>query len=99
MIGHFALLIDTWASYLGDHEEVSNFLDHAEKEIKDLTDCLLPVSDEGSIAVGEEGGRLTALPSLLLKRIEVRLWPACEVGKCVYVVCSSAVHYKHTTLC
>ena len=72
VVGHFALLIDIWTSYLHSHKEVSAFLDRAEREIKDIKDCLRPVSAEGVVAVGEaEGERLTSLPSILLKRIEV----------------------------
>ena len=94
VIGHLALLIDTWANYLGDHKEVSNFLDHAEREVKDIEDLLLPDSDEGSLAVGEEGGRMTCLPSVVLKRIVVRLWHAYEVEDCT-AVSSPAVYCEH----
>ena len=77
MIGHFAVLIDTWTSYLEDQRAVSTFLDHAEKEVKEVMDCLLPVSEEGSLAVGKDGEKMTTLPSVLLKRIEVRWWSRC----------------------
>ena len=56
MIGHLALLIDTWASYIRYHKEVCNYLDHAEREVKDIKGHLLPVSDEGCLAEGGEGG-------------------------------------------
>ncbi len=72
VIGRFALLIDTWTTYLEDQQAVSTFLDHAEKEVKEVKGCLLPVSDEGSLAVGKDGEKMTSLPSVLLKRIAVR---------------------------
>ena len=94
VIGHLALLIDTWTNYLGDHKEMSSFLDHTEREVKDIEDLLLPVSDEGSLAVGEKGGRMTCLPSVVLKRIVVRLWHACEVEDCT-AVSSPPVYCEH----
>ena len=80
MIGRFAVLIDTWTSYLEDQQAVSTFLDHAEKEVKEVMDCLLPVSEEGSFAVGKGEEKMTSLPSVLLKRIEVWWWHAGGVG-------------------
>ena len=80
MIGRFALLIDTWTTYLEDQQAVSTFLDHAEKEVKEVKGCLLPVSDEGSLAVGKDGEKMTSLPSVLLKRIAVRWWHMGGVG-------------------
>ena len=77
VIGHFAVLIDTWTSYLEDQRAVSTFLDHAEKEVKEVMDCLLPVSEEGSLAVGKGEEKMTSLPSVLLKRIEVWWWSRC----------------------
>ena len=80
VIGRFALLIDTWTTYLEDQQAVSTFLDHAEKEVKEVKGCLLPVSDEGSLAVGKDGEKMTSLPSVLLKRIAVRWWHMGGVG-------------------
>ena len=90
MIGRFALLIDTWTTYLEDLQAVTTFLDHAEKEVKEVKGCLLPVSEEGSLAVGKDGEKMTSLPSVLLKRIAVRWWRMGGVGTYLPVLGSAA---------
>ena len=94
MIGRFAVLIDTWTSYLEDQRAVSTFLDHAKKEVKEVMDCLLPVSEEGSLAVEKGEEKMTSLPSVLLNRIEVWWWHSGGVGT-VYSI-KTETYYART---